>query len=302
MREQRSLGQLLDHEVAPHAPLDEARYADVLAHIHRCELNKQQSTHDELLLEEQVLLQKRTSGTQAHAVTKDKRNLDKLIRSVRKKRHLLIANMKAHVDYLQAVPGETQPPEDWLSQAREGSPFWGSSAPGPDGAPSQREIESIVVAYLKRNRAWEQLTDTVPREAHDAIEHFSLLEAQAHACVSRVILETQEALSSSGSLPASYPTRVDVLHGRIITGKDLISSVEAARRQCAAAWGSIVHLVNESAPVAEVASGPFPIDSVNPFIAASHIPYPQQLIQGSLVGAMDGVTAQHPVDGPQPVV
>ena len=105
--------------------------------------------------------------------------------------------------------------------------------------------------------------------------------------VSHVIFELRGALNNlASSLPASHPTHVDALHGRIILGKDLVSSVETSRQQRAAAWGSIAQLVGGSAPVAEIASGPFPIDSAYPFIAASHFPSPQQLAQVSLVGAV----------------
>lgn len=283
MRELRGIGRLHGNAVTPLYPLDASRFSHVLAHTHRCQLRKQQDDHDKLLLEEQVLQQKRTSGSLAHTTTADKRNLDKLIRSTRKSRHRVIENMKEHVDYLTTVPTETPIPNNWVDLAKEGQPFWLSNLPAPEGRPSQHEINAIVESYLKRARAWEQLTMIVPREVHDALEHFSLLELQANVCERDLTNRLWEHQVGSGSFAIFSQIEVDKLLGTIILAKDLISSVETARRQCAVAWGCISQLVNESGPSLVIASGSrFPIDGIAPFIAAELIPPSMQLLQGSL--------------------
>jgi len=285
--ELRSTGRLQNDAVDPFLPLSPTRQSQVLVHIHRLDLSNLQSQHDKFLLEQIALVQRQTSGRLAHRTTADKRNHDKLLRSVRSKRLNLINKMVPHITFLQSIPGDqTVPaelPKDWVTSAREGSPFWlAGDNVVPVDCPSSKEIESIVESFLKKSRAWEQLSSVVPREVHDALEHLSLLELQARSCNDAIVRDLHHL---SGASDTCHPSEFEVHLGRLVHVSDLLTTVEASRKDCAITWSIIHDLVETSPKVLEVTDPStcrFPIVASPPFLSHSLHPPPSQLSQQSL--------------------
>ena len=241
--EQRATGQLTAL-VAPEIPLTPVRYAEVLCHVHTQQLRKLQKEHDLLLLDELVLQQKRTSGTQVHSSTGAKRTLDKQIRSVRRSRHGTIASMSEHVEFLKSVTGTDPVPDNWKELAKSGNPFWATveRSVSPD-RPSRHEVDAIVESYMKRQRAREQLTNIVPREIRDLLEFYSLLWLQLGACMDA--LERDELFLDGDSEGAQ-------LRGLFVHAKDLSVTVGTAWQLCVTAWDNMLQLVNDSLVLKEV--------------------------------------------------
>jgi len=216
-----------------------------------------------------VLTSKRESGSQGHSTTKDKRNLDKLIRSVRKTRFDLLISMERHVSYFLehhngvAAVGAQSIPSNWMDAAKEGQPFWSQGNNTPPDTPAKHEVEGIVTSHLKRQRAWEQLTETVPRELRDAMEQFSLLEIQAHTQL--------QNLSDDDC-------------GMIVVTKDLIQEVRCCRLGCIRTWEHMKGMMVCSPTVAEVTlpSSRHCIQIAGPALRQEHTPPEWQLSHGFL--------------------
>lgn len=288
----RSTGQLGIDSIDPIHPISTTRQCDVVVYIHQSDLSALQSDHDKLLLEETALVQRQTSGRLAHRTTSDKRNHDKLLRSVQRSRRDAINKMRPHVEFLQAVPDHPglppELPDDWERLAREGSPFWHVGDVVPADGPSEREKDAVVEFFLKRCRAWEQLTSIVPREARDALEHLSLLELQARACNDAIVSDinalhdarVSSTTTSNGREP--HPTEFDTQLGRLVQVNDLLSTLESSRRDCASAWLFIHDLVESSPQVASILSpvnSGLHIQASLPILDNSLYPPPAQVAQ-----------------------
>jgi hypothetical protein len=89
--------------------------------------------------------------------------------------------MMPHVRYIMENTDNHNIPVEWKTLAMQGLPFWLEASEEPAVTPSMAEKNSIVESYLKRQRAWEQVTVILPRETVDAMRFFGDLEKQAIA-------------------------------------------------------------------------------------------------------------------------
>jgi hypothetical protein len=170
--------------VAPQ-PLPQGRYDLILREMHTARLLALQASHDSALYEARRLKQKQQSGTQQHMVVSEKRRLATLIGKTHRERKQHINDMTPHVRYIVDNTENHNIPADWKVRAREGLPYWCSTeGESTEVAPSASEKNSIVESYLKRQRAWEQVTMVLPRETVDAIRFFADVEKRASAFIS----------------------------------------------------------------------------------------------------------------------
>jgi hypothetical protein len=162
-------------------PMAQDRYDQILWQMHESQLKALQSAHDSALYEVQQLKQRQQSGTQQHLVVREKRQLSLLIGKTQRARKLLIHKMMPHVRYIMETTDTHNIPVDWKTLAMQESPYWLQAGEESAVTPSMAEKNSIVESYLKRQRAWEQITVILPRETVDAMRFFADLEKQSIA-------------------------------------------------------------------------------------------------------------------------
>lgn len=162
-------------------PLARDRYDLILLEMHEAQLKALQSAHDSALYEVQRLKQRQQSGTQEHLVVSEKRQLALLIGKTQRARKALIRKMTSHVRYIMDNMENQNIPVNWKTLAMQGEPYWIDSVEESAVTPSTAEKNSIVESYLKRQRAWEQITVVLPRETVDAMHFFGDLEKRSNA-------------------------------------------------------------------------------------------------------------------------
>ena len=212
----------------PLLPLEQ--YNVILQEMHHARLKELQATHDCALFEAQQLKQKQQSGTQQHLVVSEKRRLASLIGKAHKARKKLINDMVPFVRYILENTEQHGIPVNWKAMAREGVPYWCTPVEGEsDMAPSIAEKNSIVESYLKRQRAWEQVTDILPRELVDAMRFFGDVEKRAIA-----FINTQHEGHSTSTIEMSQ------YHlGCLAVGKDILAKARECRLKCRNVWSKI---------------------------------------------------------------
>lgn len=218
-------------EEASVLPLPQARYNLILLETHEARLKALQAAHDSLLYEAQRLKQKQQSGTQQHLVVREKRQLASLIGKTHSARKRLINNMAPFIRYIVANSAHHNIPIEWKTQAREGTPYWCTAAGEPELVPSIAEKNSIVESYLKRQRAWEQVSTILPRETVDAMRFFAEVEKRAIA-----FIDCQN--SQHDGQPISEGMHQYNL-GCLALCQDVLGKASVCRLKCRAVWNSI---------------------------------------------------------------
>jgi hypothetical protein len=213
-------------------PMAQERYDLILREMHEAQLKALQSAHDSALYEVQRLKQRQQSGTQQHLVVSEKRKLSLLIGKTQRARKELIHKMMPHVSYIVDNMGHQNIPINWKTLALEGAPYWSEAVEDESAMiPSISEKNSIVESYLKRQRAWEQVTVILPRETVDAMRFFGDLEKRSIAF-----------MESLPSQPDGQPTsrEMNEYHlGCLTVCQDVCVKAREYRLRCRDLWNSI---------------------------------------------------------------
>lgn len=204
----------------------------ILQEMHHARLQELQAAHDCALFEGQRLKQKQQSGTQQHLVVSEKRRLALLIGKTHRARKKLINDMAPFVRYLLENTEQHSIPANWKATAREGIPYWCTPMEGESGiTPSIAEKNNIVESYLKRQRAWEQVTDILPRELVDAMRFFGDLEKRAIEFINTVP-------QTDGDYTCTIEMRQYHL-GCLAVGQDIFAKARECRLKCQNLWRKI---------------------------------------------------------------
>jgi hypothetical protein len=197
--------------------------------MHYARLKELQAAHDCALYEGQRLKQKQQSGTQQHMVVSEKRRLASLIGKTHRARKKLINDMAPFVRYLSENTEQHNIPANWLCTAREGIPYWCTPIEGELGfAPSTSEKNNIVESFLKRQRAWEQVTEILPRELVDAMRFFGDIEKRAIEFVNQV------------PEPNGGTIEMKQYHlGCLAVGQDIFAKARECQLKCRNVWTTI---------------------------------------------------------------
>lgn len=209
------------------------RYSVILQEMHHARLHKLQAAHDCALYEGQRLKQQQQSGTQQHLVVSEKRRLALLIGKTHRARKKLINDMEPFVRYILENTEQHSIPANWKATAREGIPYWCTAMEGESGmAPSIAEKNTIVETYLKRQRAWEQVTEILPRELVDAMKFFG--DVEKRAC---------EFINTVPQPDSDYTTcTVEMMQyrlGCLAVGQDVFAKARECRLKCRNLWRKI---------------------------------------------------------------
>jgi len=159
--------------------LSSSRGKQILREMNQARLSELQEAHDAALYEANRLKQKQQSGTQQHMVVSEKRKLAILIGKAHKVRKQSINSMMPFVRYIVQNTENHGIPDDWKKRALDGAPYWCLDEGEDAMSPSISEKQSIVESYLRRQRAWEQITVVLPRETVDAMRFFADIEVAA---------------------------------------------------------------------------------------------------------------------------
>jgi hypothetical protein len=197
--------------------------------MNHAQLKELQEAHDGALYEAQRLKQKQQSGTQQHMVVSEKRRLGSLIGKSHRARKRMINNMTPFVRYIVENTEQHGIPADWKRRAREGTPYWRSEEGENAMAPSISEKSSIVESYLKRQRAWEQISMLLPRETVDAMRFFAKIEEAASIFINGQPTEGQ---------PISREMKEYNL-GSLALCKDILDESRECRLKCGELWKTI---------------------------------------------------------------
>jgi hypothetical protein len=209
------------------------RYSVILQEIHHARLQELQAAHDCALYEGQRLKQKQQSGTQQHLVVSEKRRLASLIGKTHRARKKLINDMAPFVRYLLENTEQHSIPANWKAMAREGTPYWCTPMEGESGmAPSTAEKNNIVESYLKRQRAWEQVTEILPRELVDAMRFFGDVEKRAIEFINTVP-------QSDGDYTTCMIEMRQYSLGCLAVGQDIFAKARECRLKCRNLWRMI---------------------------------------------------------------
>jgi hypothetical protein len=213
-------------------PMPEARYNLVLREIQSARLKELQAAHDSLLYEARQLKQKQQSGTQQHLVVSEKRRLASLIGKTHTERKRVINMMAPFVRYIIDNTEHHNIPADWKMRAREGTPYWCQPEVEFVGtAPSISEKNIIVESYLKRQRAWEQVTEVLPRETVDAMRFFGDIEKRASA-----FINCQPSQNETGAINRE----TSQYHlGCLTLCQDIFVKARECRLKCHDVWNTI---------------------------------------------------------------
>ena len=159
--------------------LSSSRAKQILTEMNQARLGELQEAHDAARFEANRLKQKQQSGTQQHMVVSEKRNLARLIGKANKVKKQSINSMMPFVRYIVQNTENHDIPDDWKKRALDGEPYWCLDVGEDAMSPSISEKQSIVESYLRRQRAWEQITVVLPRETVDAMRFFADIEVAA---------------------------------------------------------------------------------------------------------------------------
>jgi len=212
------------------SPLPISRFNQILQEMNHAQLKELQEAHDGALYEAKRLKQKQQSGTQQHMVVSEKRRLGSLIGKTHRARKRMINDMMPFVRYIVENTEQHGIPADWKSRAREGTPYWRFEEEGENAmAPSISEKNSIVESYLKRQRAWEQITMLLPRETVDAMRFFAKIEKAASTFINGQPTEGQ---------PISMEMKEYNL-GSLALCQDILDESRECRMKCGDLWNTI---------------------------------------------------------------
>jgi hypothetical protein len=211
--------------------MPEARYNLILGEMQSARLKELQAAHDSLLYEARQLKQKQQSGTQQHLVVSEKRRLASLIGKTHTERKRVINMMAPFVRYIMDNTEHHNIPADWKMRAREGTPYWSLPEVELAGTPSISEKNIIVESYLKRQRAWEQVTVVLPRETVDAMRFFGDIEKRAFAFVN-----SQPSQNDTGAISRE----MSQYHlGCLTLCQDVFVKARECRLKCGNVWNTI---------------------------------------------------------------
>jgi hypothetical protein len=227
-------------------PMARQRYDQILREMHESELKALQSAHDSALYEVQRLKQRQQSGTQQHLVVREKRELSSLIGKTQRARKLLVHKMIPHVRYIMEQTDNHNIPVEWKTLAMQGAPYWLEAGEESDVTPSTAEKNSIVESYLKRQRAWEQVTVILPRETVDAMSFFADLEKRSIALM-------EGMRSQLDGQPTSSREMNEYHLGCCMVCQDVSVKAREYRLICRDVWNRIESAL-QSAEVIEVTS------------------------------------------------
>ena len=221
-------------EAASPEPIAQERYDLILREMHEAQLRALQSAHDSALFEVQRLKQRQQSGTQQHLVVSKKRKLALLIGRTQKARKHLIHKMTPHVSYILNNTEHENIPINWKPRALEGAPYWIETFGEEESSitPSVSKKNNIVESYLKRQRAWEQVTVILPRETRDAMRFFGDLEKR-----SITFMESLRSQDMNGQ-PTNRETNEYHL-GCLTLCQDVCVEAREYRLSCRDVWNSI---------------------------------------------------------------
>lgn len=218
-------------EEASPQPMPEARYNLILGEMQSARLKELQAAHDSLLYEAHQLKQKQQSGTQQHLVVSEKRRLASLIGKTHMEQKRVINLMAPFVRYIMDNTEHHNIPADWKMRAREGTPYWSLPEVGLAGTPSISEKNIIVESYLKRQRAWEQVTVVLPRETVDAMRFFGDIEKRAFA-----FINCQPSQNDTGAISRE----MSQYHlGCLTLCQDVFVKARECRLKCGNVWNTI---------------------------------------------------------------
>jgi hypothetical protein len=211
------------------SPLPRSRFNQILEEMNHAQLKELQEAHDGALYKAKRLKQIQQSGTQQHMVVSEKRWLASLIGKTHRARKRMINNMASFVRYIVENTEQHGIPADWKSRAREGIPYWCLEEGENAMAPSILEKSSIVESYLKRQRAWEQITMLLPQETVDAMRFFANIEKEASTFIFGKTTEGQ---------PIS--TEMKEYHlGSLALCQDILDESRKCCMKCGDLWNTI---------------------------------------------------------------
>jgi hypothetical protein len=198
----------------------------------------------------------------------------------------MINNMTPLVRYIVENMAQHGIPADWKIRAREGNPYWRSEEGENAMAPSISEKKSIVESYLKRQRAWEQISMLLPRETVDAMRFFAKIERAAYTFITCQPTEGR---------PLSQEMKEYNL-GSLVLCQDIMDESRECRLKCGELWNTIENEL-QSEKIISVTSvsgdaNDIPahrkVQTTIPFLHPSNAPN-RELMQEHLMVIPDGV-------------
>jgi hypothetical protein len=199
-----------------------------------------------------------------------------MIGKAQRLRKKLINDMTPFVRYIIENTEHHSIPANWREGAREGEPYWCTGADGEtDNTPSIAEMNSIVESYLKRQRAWEQVTVILPREVVDAMRFFGDIEKRA------TVFINAPPDGQSHSIIMRTTRESEQYHlGCLTLAEDIRVRARACRLKCGEVWNNIVNELQDER-VREVttcsgdtgdARGELKINAELPFLKLTQVP------------------------------
>ena len=219
-------------------PVDRERYKLILREMHEARIKALQSAHDSVLYEIRRLKQRQQSGTQQHLVVSEKRQLALLIGKNERARKQLIHQMTSHVKYIVDNTENQNIPINWKTMALQGAPHWCEAVEESAVTPSTAEKNRIVESYLKRQRAWEQVTEILLRETVDSMRFFGDLEKRSIALM--------ECLPSQQDGQPTSREMSEYHLGCLTLCQDLCVRARAYRLRCRDVWNRIENELQSS--------------------------------------------------------
>ena len=260
-------------------PMHSDRYDQVLREMHEAKLKELQMAHDAALYEVQRLRQKQESGKQQHMVVNEKRQLALLISKNQRLRKQFIRKMIPHVKYIMDKSEHQIIPNNWKKLATEGNPYWVEPVEQLDDTPCTSEKNSIVESYLRRQHAWEQVTEILPRETQDAMNFFAGIENEARAFM--------ESMSNQETVQVTSTEMIEYNVGCWVLCKDVLVKARACQQRCHDVWNRIGDALQSDEILAVTkASGDgggvpsnLKVDAMVPFLPVSHQAINEQIMR-----------------------
>jgi hypothetical protein len=219
---------VVDEETIQEPLLSPEWYSAIIKDMHQARIKELQAAHDSAHYEAKRLKQKQQSGTQGHLVVSEKRRLASLIGKMHRSRKKNINDMVPFVRYIVENINQHGIPDNWKATAMAGSPYWCIADEGHAGmTPSISEKNSIVESYLKRQRAWEQITEIIPRELLDAMCFFHDAEQRATQFINIQMDETCTMERRQYHL------------GCLAIGQDIFVRARGCRLKCRNVWREV---------------------------------------------------------------
>jgi hypothetical protein len=271
--------------------LDSSRAKQILREMNQARLGELQEAHDAAKCEAERLKQKQQRGTQQHMVVSEKQRLRILIGKANKERKKSINSMMPFVRYIVQNTENHGIPDDWKKMALDGEPYWCLDEEEDAMTPSISEKQSIVESYLRRQRAWEQITVVLPRETVDAMRFFAKIEVAAST------LAHQQPVDGD-NIAREYHM------GSFAMLQDIIDECRDCRKKCGYLWNTMeAELLSEN--IIEVTSVSGSVDGIPahrkvqatlPFINPSNAPG-IELLQEHLIPVPDSVQQDTVAEG-----